>query len=68
VWSRSREHGCLGSLKAVSVLCVFGPSLFWLHYLSLFSDPTDSLTYLCQLISFTHLHMLLVNVDQLIFT
>jgi len=28
VWSRSGEHGCLGSLKAGSVLCVFGPSLF----------------------------------------
>jgi len=35
VWSRSGEHGRLGSLKAVSVLCVFGPSLFgiraWFH-------------------------------------
>jgi hypothetical protein len=28
VWSRSGEHGRLGSLKAVSVLCVFGPFLF----------------------------------------
>ncbi len=28
VWSRPGEHGRLGSLKAVSVLCVFGPSLF----------------------------------------
>jgi len=28
VWSRSGEHGHLGSLKAGSVLCVFGPSLF----------------------------------------
>jgi hypothetical protein len=28
VWSRSGEHGRLGSLKAVSVLCVFGPSFF----------------------------------------
>jgi len=28
MWSRSGEHGRLGSLKAVSVLCVFGPSLF----------------------------------------
>jgi hypothetical protein len=28
VWSRSGEHGRLGSLKTVSVLCVFGPSLF----------------------------------------
>jgi len=32
VWNRSREHERLGSLKAISVLCVFGPSLFWLHY------------------------------------
>jgi hypothetical protein len=31
VWSRSGEHGRLGSLKAVNVLCVFGPSLFRLH-------------------------------------
>jgi hypothetical protein len=28
MWSRLGEHGRLGSLKAVSVLCVFGPSLF----------------------------------------
>ncbi len=28
VWSRSGEHGRLGSLKAASVLCVFRPSLF----------------------------------------
>jgi len=28
VWSRSGEHGRLGSLKTGSVLCVFGPSLF----------------------------------------
>ncbi len=28
VWSRLGEHGRLGSLKAVSVLCVFGLSLF----------------------------------------
>jgi len=28
VWNRSGEHGRLGSLRAVSVLCVFGPSLF----------------------------------------
>jgi hypothetical protein len=28
VWSRSGEHGRLGLLKEVSVLCVFGPSLF----------------------------------------
>jgi len=28
VWSRSGEHGRLGSLKVVSVLCDFGPSLF----------------------------------------
>ncbi len=28
MWSKSGEHGRLGSLKAVSVLCVFGPSLF----------------------------------------
>jgi len=28
MWSRSGEHGRLGSLKASSVLCVFGPSLF----------------------------------------
>ncbi len=28
MWSRSGEHGRLGSLKAVNVLCVFGLSLF----------------------------------------
>jgi len=28
VWSKSGEHGRLGLLKAVSVLCVFGPSFF----------------------------------------
>jgi hypothetical protein len=28
VWNRSGEHGRLGSLKAITVLCVFGPSLF----------------------------------------
>ncbi len=28
MWSRSGKHGRLGSLKVVSVLCVFGPSLF----------------------------------------
>jgi hypothetical protein len=28
VWSRLEEHGRLGSLKVVSVLCVFGPSFF----------------------------------------
>ncbi len=26
--SSSGEHGCLGSLKAVVELCIFGPSLF----------------------------------------
>jgi len=28
VWSRSGKHGRLGSLKVVSVVCVFEPSLF----------------------------------------
>jgi len=28
MWSRSGEHGHMGSLKAGCVLCVFGPSLF----------------------------------------
>jgi hypothetical protein len=35
VWNRSGEHGRLGSLRAVSVLCVFRPSFFgikaWFH-------------------------------------
>jgi hypothetical protein len=32
MWSRSGEHGHLGSLKAIIVLCVFGPSLFGIKH------------------------------------
>ncbi len=35
MWSRSGEHGRLGSLKAVSVMCVFGPSLFGYTHLTI---------------------------------
>ncbi len=34
MWSRSGEHGRLGSLKVVSVLRVLGPSLFGYTMLS----------------------------------
>jgi len=37
VWSRLGEHGRLGSLKAGSVLCVFGPSLFGYIWVKSFS-------------------------------
>jgi hypothetical protein len=45
MWSRSGEHGRLGSLKAVSVLCVFGPSLLVSERGSVFPtlvEPVDA--------------------------